>query len=362
MAKYVQIGDTFIVGEDGDLSNALASPGPIAGALGPSGLWLSLSGDKIWNPKELIDAVNGLLENCPVEAVRVLATPALLVEAVSADRADGAINPVRDQRHVISFLGRCKAPHSFFVDEQIGSLGLMGGDVLQFCLPDYNSEMFLVDECAQAAVTAGRPEIACRAYAEAFQTNPYYAFQPLYRDNFELVALQAGDMEVPHMKASATRVFEDLTNTSALQQPPAVMAGVILRIFAPATVEANAPDAYPSVAPTPGHLLVSDLLMFGGLLVRYRYKNDLPSGKDLDFFTDLTAKRLQLDWDGMGELDRLKTELAAFHRFGTTMSSSGAVKPFLPEAVMLVEALRQGLPMKRAEQLLVRRIYELEMR
>ena len=359
MAKKIQIGDTLIIGEDGNPSDALASPGSIVGALGPSGLWLALCGEKIWNPDELIDVVNGLLVECTTGAVRLLATPALLVEAVSADRADGAITPAHDQRHVITFLDRRKAPYSIFVDEQIDSLGLMGGDILQFCLPDYNSEMFLVEECAQAAVTAGHPEIACHAYAEAFQTNPYYAFQPFYRDAFELVALQAGDTEVPGIGEPAIKVFENLSNTSGLRQPPEVTGGASLRIFAP-TEKGDEPNAYPPVAPTPGNILDSDLLMFGGLLVRFRYKDDLPPNKDIDYFTDITAKRLQLDWDRMQELDRLKTERAAFHRFGTTLSSSGAVKPFLPQAVMLMEALRQGLPLELAAELLEKRIDELE--
>lgn len=359
MTNKIQIGDTLIIGEDGDLSDALASSGPIVGALGPSGLWLALCGEKIWSPDELTDAVNGLLVECTAMAVRVLATPKLLVEAVSTDRTAGAITPAYDQRHIITFFDRRMASYSFFVDEQIDSLGMMGGDILQFCLPDYNTEMFLVEECGQAAVTVGHPEIACHAYAEAFQTNPYYAFQPFYRDAFELVSLQAGDTEVPGIGEPAINVFKNLSDTSALRQPPEVKGGASLRIFAPME-KGKEPNVYPSVLPTPGNILNSDLLMFGSLLVRYRYKDKLLPNEDIDYFTDMTAKRLQLDWERMQELDRLKTELAAFSRFGTTMSSASAVKPFLPQAVMMMEALRQGLPMELAVELLEKRIYELE--
>lgn len=359
MANDIQIDDTLIIGEDGDPSGALSSPGPMVGALGPSGLWLALSDEKIWKPDELIHAVNGLLQECPAGAVRVLATPALLVEAVSADRAKGVITPTHDLRHVVTFRDRHKAPFPIFVDEQIDSLGLMGGDFLQFCLPNYSSEMFLVEECAQAAVTAGHPEIACHAYAEAFRTNPYYAFQPIYRDAFELVALQAGDTEVPGIGEPAIGVFENLSDTSRLRQPEEMAGGTSLRIFAPAETK-DEPDAYPPVAPTPGTILESDLLMFGGILVRFRYKDDLPANKDIDYFTEMTATRLQLDWDRMKELERLKTESAAFRRFGTTLSSAGAVKPFLPQAVMMMEALRQGLPVGGAVDLLEKRIHELE--
>ncbi len=360
MAADTHPAKTLIVGATDAPSGVLKAPGPMVGALGPSGLWLALSGDTVWKPTALVDAVNGLLAKCPAKAVRVLATRALLVDAAIADRAGGAIDATPDQRHVATFLDRRQAPYQLFVDEQIDALGLVGAGMLQFCLPDYGTEMYLVEECAQAAQQAGRPDIACLAYAEAFRTNPYYAFQPLYREPFELVALQAGDTEVPGIGGPATKVFEDRADTTALRQPPKVSGGATLRIFLPAKLQEDKPDAYPPVAPTPGRRIDSDLLMFGALLVRFRHKDDLAPSPQVDFFTDMTAKRLQLDWERMRELDRLKTERAAFQRFGATLSASGAVKPFLPQAVLLMEMLRQGMPPRMAMEPLMQRIDELE--
>ena len=310
------------------------TPGsPCIAALPDGGAWLTLA----WAPagrridaaaaiggaNELIVAAGDLV--APDTPARIVASPSLVARCLETmlDRGPAALQGPAHRSHVDNYVGQ---PGTLHVEATMPALGLGACSILDFLLPNHGPHMMQTEELAQAALAAGRPDVACRAFREAFVTNPFFSYHGYYRDQYELMALASGDQ-------GEIDAFAENADTARLTPIPPVERNCRLLVFFPVDSERERLDEFPPIEIQPGYLQDKVLILLGNHLLRQMHEDVVNETPDLEFFTQVNLLWLEKMWHEAGTLDRLGIECACVNRFGIPISVTGLVDPPVPEAV-----------------------------
>lgn len=372
-----------VAGPDGlgALHRAVAGAGgrPLAVAT-PPGLWvLPMPADgkvlaatlAIAEANLAIEAAAGLA-SAPV--ARIVADRPTLAACVEAAVRQGGqlIKPTHDVAHVEILKTQ---PGLLQICETMPALHLFAADILEFLLPNHAAEMALTEEIAESAISAGKPAIAFRAFAEAFRTNPFFALQPYFRDQFEMAALlaegaqggAAGDGSGTGGAAGDGRggadpveVFFRLTDTARLPALPDIARGFRIRVCFPAGDPVMAERADPPIEVNPGYEDEKILVCLGGLLMGSVTRKEIPQSWQQRHHADLAVAYLKACWSRSGPVQRMRFEIGCLNRFGAALSMLGLVDPPVPEAIVAHQGLQAGLPPRQAMAPLLKRLRDHE--